>query len=282
MPGWKLDRCSRLPLTAAALLTLSTLPCFAQQHIETSTFNQAPGRPQEDAKQVAKGKQVYEKQCASCHATDMRGVENAGPNLLRSQAALIDKHGEDLVPIMQGMFPDFPGHRYDISKGDAESVAAYVRSLLAQIGSQGRPPGESERSPNVLVGDASAGKVYFEANCAKCHSAEGDLKGIGGRVSSPKTLQGNWLRGTHLGAKLPPTIVTVTEPGKPMIEGTLIHIDDFLLTLQMPDASMQTIRRRGALPKVVIKDPLQAHRELLPTYTDKDIHDVTAYLVTLK
>jgi len=282
MPGWKMDRSSRLSLTAAALLTLSALPCLAQQHIETSTFNQAPGRPQEDAKQVAKGKQVYDKQCASCHATDMRGVENVGPNLLRSQAALIDKHGEELLPIMQGTSADFPGHKYDISKGDAESVAAYVRSLLAQIGSQGRPPGESLRSPNTLVGDATSGKTYFEAKCASCHSVQGDLKGIGGRISSPKTLQGNWLRGTHLGAKLPPTIATVTEAGKPTIEGTLIHIDDFVLTLQMPDGTMTTIRRRGALPKVVIKDPLHGHRALLTAYTDKDIHDVTAYLVTLK
>ena len=30
------------------------------------------------------------------------------------------------------------------------------------------------------------------------------------------------------------------------------------------------------------RDPLEGHRILLPVYTDKDIHDVTAYLVTLK
>jgi cytochrome c oxidase cbb3-type subunit 3 len=36
------------------------------------------------------------------------------------------------------------------------------------------------------------------------------------------------------------------------------------------------------VPGVEIKDPRDAHRSLLPAYTDKDIHDVTAYLVTLK
>ena len=31
-----------------------------------------------------------------------------------------------------------------------------------------------------------------------------------------------------------------------------------------------------------LRDPLDGHRNLLTVYTDKDIHDVTAYLVTLK
>ena len=46
-----------------------------------------------------------------------------------------------------------------------------MRSVLAQIGSQGRPPGESARSPNILVGDATHGQQYFAAHCASCHSA---------------------------------------------------------------------------------------------------------------
>jgi cytochrome c oxidase cbb3-type subunit 3 len=35
-------------------------------------------------------------------------------------------------------------------------------------------------------------------------------------------------------------------------------------------------------PAVTIHDPLEKHREMLAQYTDKDIHDVTAYLETLK
>jgi cytochrome c oxidase cbb3-type subunit III len=34
--------------------------------------------------------------------------------------------------------------------------------------------------------------------------------------------------------------------------------------------------------KVMIKDPLAAHRELLQKYTDADMHNLLAYLVTLK
>ena len=31
-----------------------------------------------------------------------------------------------------------------------------------------------------------------------------------------------------------------------------------------------------------IHDPLEGHKKLLSVYTDKEIHDVTAYLVTVK
>ncbi len=66
------------------------------------------------------------------------------------------------------------------------------------------------------------------------------------------------------------------------MEGKLVRVDDFLITLALADGSKKTFRRTGDTPNVVIHDPLKAHRDLLPEYSDKDIHDVTAYLVTLK
>jgi cytochrome c oxidase cbb3-type subunit III len=269
-------------IVALALATLSfgVHPTLAQ-HIETSTFNQAPARPPEDPAVVERGKAAYEKSCQQCHSADMRGTET-NPNLLRSQDALIDKQGEQLVPIMRGENTDFPGHKIDIDPDDAQAVAAYIRSTLAQIGSQGRPPGDASRQPNILVGDAERGKQYFAKSCASCHSATGDLNGFAKKVSNPNLLQAAWLRGTYLGAKTPPSTVTVTEPGKPPVTGTLIHMDDFLVTLQMDDGSLRTFRRSGDTPQVVVNDPLAPHRALLPRYTDGDIHDVTAYLVTLQ
>ena len=40
--------------------------------------------------------------------------------------------------------------------------------------------------------------------------------------------------------------------------------------------------RDGDSPKVEVHDPAAPHKDLLREYTDKDIHDVTAYMVTLK
>ena len=269
-------------LGALALAALCSHACPAlAQHIETSTFNQAPARPPEDPVEVERGKAAYAKYCQQCHSADMRGI-GTNPNLLRSQDALIDKHGEMLVPIMRGESADFPGHKTDISVDDAEAVAAYIRSLLAEIGSQGRAPGDASNQPNILVGNAERGKQYFAKTCAGCHSATGDLSGLAKKVSNPKLLQAAWLRGTYLGADTPPATVTVTEPGMPAVSGVLIHVDDFLVTLQMDDGSLMTLRRMGNTPQVVVHDPLEPHRALLPKYRDEDIHDVTAYLVTLQ
>ena len=66
------------------------------------------------------------------------------------------------------------------------------------------------------------------------------------------------------------------------IEGRLERIDDFLVTLVDSDGLSRSIRRDGDTPKVEIHDPLEPHKKLLGTYTDKDIHNLTAYLVTLK
>lgn len=264
-------------LTMGAGLAVSGLA----QHIETSTFNSAPIKPKGDPKVIAHGKQLYGQQCQSCHAADLRGSET-GPNILRSQASLTDYHGENLVPIMLGKAPGLESHKYPLSMDDANAVAAYVRSIVAEIGSQGRAPGDGKDNPNVLVGDAARGKQDFAVKCASCHSVDGNLKGIATRLSSAKTLQAAWIRGTYFGKPAPVITVTVSRPGQPELNGTLIHVDDFLVTLQTPSGAMQTVRRSGAVPKVVVHDPLEAHRKLLPGYTDGEIHDITAYLVTLK
>ena len=76
--------------------------------------------------------------------------------------------------------------------------------------------------------------------------------------------------------------VAVTLPSGERVEGRLVRIDDFLVSLALADGTIRTFRRDGDTPKVEVHDPMQAHRDLLAVYTDKDMHDLTAYLVTLK
>lgn len=282
MRGWNTSRRLRFRVAAAAVFLLPAgfaLHSLAQ-HIETSTFNSSPARPKEDPKVVARGKTLYEAKCQSCHAADLRGVP--GPSILRSQGALTDKKGENIIAIIQGQDKMFPNHKIAINMDESAAVATYVRSVLAGIGSQGRAPGDGSQKLNVVVGDAGRGKQYFDAKCSSCHSVDKDLKGYATKVPDPKTMQAAWLRGNHLGVPQPAIKVSITQPGTKAIDGTLIHIDDFLVTLLTPDGSVRTIRRNGDLPKVVVSDPLEAHRNLWPVTSDNDIHDVTAYLVTLK
>jgi cytochrome c oxidase cbb3-type subunit 3 len=249
-------------------------------------------RKPENPEQVARGKAIYGISCTACHGADLRGGDMGGPNLLRSQVAIIDKDGEGIVPIVQngrGNMPAIP-----MPPADAQAVAAYVRSVMATIGRQGMPPGVGKEPPSILVGDAKAGQQYFDAKCAKCHSAAGDLKGLATRIADPRALQNAWVagggggrRGGRGGAPTPPSdrrIVTavVTPSSGPAIEGQLVRIDHFLVTLRLADGSIRSFTREGDVPKVEVRDPMKPHRDLLLEYTDKNIHDVTAYLVTLK
>lgn len=247
-------------------------------------------RPPGDPAQIAHGKTLYGVSCRGCHGADLRGGDMGGPNLLRSQVALSDQNGELILPVIQGSRQDSGMPAIPISPQDGLAVAAYIRSVVATIGSQGRPPSVGKEAPSILVGDASAGQAYFVAKCSSCHSPTGDLKGIAARITDPKTLQTVWVAGGVRrrrlpvgGAASPATVtVSVTLPSGENVEGRLVQIDDFLVTVGLADGTVRTLRRDEDMPKVEVHDPTKAHRDLMAVYTDKDIHDVTAYLVTLQ
>lgn len=215
-----------------------------------------------------------------------------GPNLLRSQVALSDQHGELIVPIIQGSRAQSGMPAIPISPQDSEAVAAYVRSVLEMIGEQGTPPSTGQAPPNVVVGNAQEGQAYFAAKCSSCHSPEDDLRGIATRITDAKQLQSAWVRGEwregrrgmanpEADTRRVPRVSILPASGQGM-EGRLIHIDDFLVTAQLVDGSIRSFRRHGDDPKIEIHDPMKAHRDLLTQYTDRDIHDVTAFLATLQ
>lgn len=246
----------------------------------------APGDPAV----VARGKMLYEANCQSCHAADLRGA--SGPNLLRSQSVLSDKEGELLTPIIHGSLPNMKA--IDMSADDIKTLAVYIHDVVRTARTQGAPPKEGVPVESVLVGDAAAGKAYFDAKCSGCHSTTGDLQNIGNRLPDAKALQNFWVSGGVVGGtggrgrrggggapdKRTPTVTVTPASGAP-VQGTLVNIDDFTVTVGMPDGTEQTIRR-DERTKVDVKDPLDAHRALWPTLGDKDMHDVTAYLVTVK
>ena len=243
-------------------------------------------RPPGDPVKIARGKVLYGIHCTVCHGADLRGGDLGGPNLLRSQLTLSDQDGELILPIIQGSRQSQGMPAVDLSREDGLAVAAYVRSIVATIGRQGMPPSVGQEPPTVLVGDARAGQAYFDLKCNGCHSPTGDLKGIASRFPDPKALQNRWVaggggrRGGDAGTH--PVTVTITQLSGEAVDGRLVRIDDFLVTIALADGTVRTFRREGDVPKVEVHDPLKAHRDLLSTYTDQNMHDVTAYLVTLK
>lgn len=247
---------------------------------------------------VERGKTLYGVNCRLCHGADLRGGDMGGVNLMRSQLVLTDQDGDLIYPVVKngrntpGMPPMPP---LPLSEDDVKAIAAYIHSVAATKLGQGGPPAGEQKELNIVVGDPAAGKRYFDANCASCHSATGDLAGVATRYGSPMALQTAWVAGGGGGgrggrggggAAAPrapkPVTVTVTAANGEKIEGRLEQIDDFLVAVQLPDGTTRTFTRHGNVPAVEIHDPLEGHKKLLVKYTDKDIHDVTAYLVTLK
>jgi len=248
-------------------------------------------RPLASPEVIARGKAVYGVNCTACHGSDLRGGDQGGPSLLRSLAALSDQHGETIGPIVRGARQDKGMPAFNLNEADVTAVSEYIHSVLAKVGSQARPPGAADPSTlNVLVGDASAGAAYFKAKCASCHSVTGDLKDIASKYPEARTLQNTWVAGGEGGGRGgrpgrgggTPETVTVTLANGQKLEGTLVRKDDFIVTLIQADGSRRSIARNGSEPKVEVHDPNAAHKQLARALDDKDMHDVTAYLATVK
>jgi cytochrome c oxidase cbb3-type subunit III len=244
-------------------------------------------RPLASQDVLLRGKSLYDGNCASCHATDLRGVLDKGPNLLRSAVAMDDVHGEVIGPNLAKHNPPL-----NIVGDDSVAISEYIHSILATMGSQGSPPGRIPQGLqlNVLVGDPQAGKAYFDAHCASCHSVSGDLRGIGAKYDDPRSLQNAWVSGSGggnaFGGRGGATggTATVTMPSGQKIEGKLVRQDDFDVVLTLSDGTRRTIAIENGV-NVDVPDPQAAHKKMVLELDDpenKNMHDVTAYLATLK
>ena len=254
----------------------------------------AQQRPPGDPAAIARGNTVYGIECRSCHGGDLRGGDLGGPNLLRSQVVLNDQEGELIHPIIAGSRQAQGMPAIKMPDEDVKAVAAYVHSIVATSRGQGSPPAGPPVVLNVLVGDAAAGQAYFAAKCGACHSPTGDLAGIGARAPDAMQLQNLWVAGgggrggrgggasRGAGPSRRDVTATVTLASGQKVEGRLDRIDDFIVTVTPEGGVSRSFRRDGDVPKIEIRDPLETHRNLLTVYTDKDIHDVTAFLATLK
>jgi len=245
-----------------------------------------PVRPPAPPEQVARGQQLFKSNCSFCHGSDARGGET-GPNLVRAQVVLADQHGELVTPIVQNGIPARAMPKFTLSAAEIADIAAWLHSQ--PLSDRGAPS-----TLDILVGNAKEGEAYFNGagHCTQCHSVSGDLAAIGAK-SDAKTIQNLIVSGgggrsfgrRSAGAappKLPATTVTVTLPSGQAITGDLDHISAFVVALRQPDGTYRSFARHDSIPKVVLTNPRQWHIDMLPKWRDSDIHNMTAYLVTLK
>ena len=226
-----------------------------------------------DAAAAKKGEPLYKQNCATCHGDNARGAQ--APSLVRSVPVLHDEKGEEVGPIIKAGRPGMPPFPA-LSTDEIYSIVQFLKlqiELAANRGTYGQTYGDLR---NKVTGDAQAGAAFFKTNCIACHAATGDLAKIGAKFQQAQQLQQRFLWPATAG----PAKVTVTTPDGKRVVGTVSRQDDFYLSLY--DTAGDYHNWPLDKVKIEMEDKLQGHRALLPKYSNADIHNMTAYLVSLK
>jgi len=285
---------------AGARAALERLPAAQDRAAGTPPGDVGPrpnvgpaNRPRIDPAAVSRGRVVWATDCITCHGTQARGSAEA-PSLLRSELMLRDRDGDQLGPFLAKGHPTQSGRTSaSIPRTDLRDLMQFLRQQLNDTlrGAVAFAPQE------VRVGNAASGQAYFtgKGGCSACHTAASrSLAGIAARVTTPSDLQQRFLfpprsrgGGPGRGAADPPgqpssaVIVTMTPPTGPAVSGVLVDIDDFFVTYRDASGVTRVVRRpEGA--RITIADPLAEHRALLDRITDTEIHDLVAFLETMK
>jgi hypothetical protein len=196
---------------------------------------------------------------------------------------LHDRYGSTLGPYFAQGHP--AGKPVALTK---EQIVDLSHFLHQQVGDTLRT-GPYNNVLNILVGDPKEGKVFFDGagGCSRCHSTTGDLAHIASKYDPPSLQlkvvfpqnRAVPLVGTS-SARKPLTVTVTTQSGK-SVTGIPTELDDFNVSLIDSSGHYHSFARGPGL-KVEKHDPYAAHVALLDEYTDKEIHDVVAYLETLK
>jgi cytochrome c oxidase cbb3-type subunit 3 len=238
---------------------------------------QAPAAPASEAATPAQaGGALFQQNCAFCHGRDAMGGET-GPDLTRSELVLKDKDGSKIAEVIHNgrlntekKMPPFP-----FSDQQTATLIAFIRErVTAAAAMNGKRRGVDVA--DLQTGNAEAGKQYFNGagGCSKCHSATGDLAGIASRYT-----------GLHLEERMlyPQGVkskVAVTLRSGETINGTLAYLDEFTVGLRDSSDTYRSWATKNV--KFKVDAPVEAHVEQFPKYTDADIHNLMAYLQTMR
>lgn len=245
------------------------MKCFLVLLVLCASLDAQPGpvgRLPIDPAAAARGKKLYLQYCINCHGSLAQGTDQ-GPDLVRSVVVLRDKLGNGIGPALRQL----ANHKSDLTQAQVTDLSYFLKDRIEHTAKNR----DASHPPNVLTGNAAAGHEYFKANCMACHSASGDLAHIAAKYQ-PDELQQRFLF-----PRPKPIGVTVRAGLTAPVSGTLDRIDDFSVSLRDADGEHRTWKR-GPGVEVELKDPLTMHYELLDQLTDADIHNVVAYLETLK
>lgn len=237
-------------------------------------FLQPATQPAATPEQILAGQKVFAAQCGFCHGRDAMGGET-GPNLTRSTMMRDDPSGDQVRELLRAGRVDKGMPAFRLSDADVTAILAFIREQRSKADSPGAR--RSVDPADLASGNSERGRQFFNgaAGCATCHSPTGDFAGIATRLQGLELLQRMLYP-----AKSHVATVTVTPRSGEPVSGKLAHRDEF--TIALTDASDRYRSWRTADVTFTVNNPLDAHVEQLGKYTDDDIHDVLAYLQTLR
>ncbi len=230
--------------------------------------------PPPDKAAAERGAPLYQKNCSFCHGPQARGAE--GPNLITSDVVLGDDHGEHLVPFLKKGRPSLGMPSFaSVSDKDLADIAAFLHQQVYDVANRG-----TYHVLNILVGDPAKGQAYVSAHCMSCHTAD-SFAHIASKFRTPDQLQRGWVWPSRPEDHSRDITATVKMPDGSSVSGRVTQIDDFRVTLVGSGDESHVIDRTAGVD-VALKDPLAAHQAMIMTLKNNDMHDVTAYLETLK
>jgi cytochrome c oxidase cbb3-type subunit 3 len=258
--------------SVAALLLLAEAGA-GQQHQPTPAPHEQPA---EDPAAVQRGQALFRSTCGFCHGEDATGAR--APDLVRSVIVSHDNQGDLVGPVIRNGRPDMGMPSFvKLSDDQVRDIVAFLHHQAYEALQSGHVSGDYPAA-KLLTGNAEAGKQFFYSagNCSHCHSVTGDLAGIATKLK-PIDLQQHMI---YPSRKEIPKTATVTLANGKRYEGKLAHKDEFEIAIVCQDGWYRSWPLNEV--KTEIHDPLAAHRELTSKYTDRDIHNLFAYLETLK
>lgn len=267
----------------SALVAALLLVGFAVSAAQTATYR-APAQNgvEQDASTaqsyppvvVQSGNQLFRQNCSFCHGRNAGGGES-GPDLTRSKLVTEDVGGDKIGAVVRSGRPDKGMPHFDFSDQQIAGLTAFIHTQrnIALTNKGGR---KGVDASDFQTGNVEAGKKYFDTagGCATCHSPTGDLAGIASRY------QGLQLEERMLYPKHAKSKITVTLASGQAITGTLEYLDEF--TVGLTDSAGWYRSWRTSDVQYKVEASMNAHVELLSKYTDADIHDLMAYLQTLR
>jgi cytochrome c oxidase cbb3-type subunit 3 len=262
-------------IAGSVILCLAVVSVLGLSNLASSLAagQQANGPAKEPDPAIERGHKQFEQTCGFCHGADATGAR--GPDLVRSPLVAHDVKGDLIGKVIREGRADKGMPPLSLADPQVLDIATYLHARAAEASASSRVP-TGYPVEKLLTGNAEAGKAYFNGagGCINCHSPTGDLAGLAGK-NSPVDLQAHMLypRGKHITA-----VVTLSSGEE--IKGPLAHADEFEIALRDGSGSYRSFPRDRV--KVELTDAQAAHRELLDKITQADIHNLFAYLESLK